>query len=362
MRKKESQSSHHSSSTHTQKKTPQRDLPPRWRSLCFRDRSNGRRVPLDDPRGEIFAAPFRWGCTLVAFRGGRLAKNGQSGEQALADWSDLLRPELRGRVAFSDSSRDLLTAALGCLGLPPSPDPTEVDPAALRGAVLALRRQALAFDGRDLARALAAGDALAAVGSSADLLPLALRSGAVSLAAPASGTALWADLWCVPAFAGGGAGGGGGSGGRDNGGESSSASSGPSPLLPAWFELALTPSRAEPGRGLRGGGGASPLLLPPTLEEEMMVEEEDMEAGRRRKRWWQVWGRKEEEEGSRSRSRRPSSSSPRPPVSAGRAERSKLALVVGGSLPSSEVLSRSDFCVPAADERLERAFREALRP
>ena len=84
------------------------------------------------------------------------------GEQALTDWSDLLRPDLRGRVAFSDSPRDLLTAALGCLGLPPSPPPgTEIDPGALRGAVLALRRQALTFDGRDHVRALAAGDALA---------------------------------------------------------------------------------------------------------------------------------------------------------------------------------------------------------
>ena len=41
------------------------------------------------------------------------------------------------------------TAALGLLGLPPSPQPgTEVDARALRGALQALRRQALTFDGR----------------------------------------------------------------------------------------------------------------------------------------------------------------------------------------------------------------------
>jgi len=343
------------------KNSHQLDLPLRWRSLCFRDASTGRRAALDDPNGAIFAAPFRWGCTLVAFRGGRLGSGGGgesgngNGEEALCDWSDLLSPSLRGRIAFSDSPRDLLTAALGCLGLPPSPGPgTEVDPRALRGAVLALRGQALAFDGRDHVRALAAGDALAAVGSSADLLPLALRSGAVSVMSPASGTALWADLWCVPAFAGN-SGRGGGGGARS--GASSPSSSGPSPLLPAWFELALTDSRAEPGRGLRGGGGASPLLLPPTLEEEMAVREEE----ERKKRWWQVWKRR-----SRSSSglgfSSPSSHSRPPPVSSNRAERSRAALLVGGSLPSREVLSRSDFCVPAADERLERAFREALRP
>lgn len=324
-------------------------------------------MPLDDPSGEIFAAPFRWGCTLVAFRGGRLSSrsgSGSGGDQALADWGDLLDPALRGKVAFSDSPRDLLTAALGCLGLPPSPEPgTEIDARALRGAVLALRRQALTLDGRDHARALAAGDALACVGSSADLVPLALRSGAVSLMAPASGTALWADLWCVPAFAGSP---GGGEGGRERGrgdeGEDSPppSSSGPSPLLPAWFELALTDSRAEPGRGLRGGGGASPLLLPPTLEE-ILEEKEEEGARRRRRRWWQVWRRRS--------SPAPSSSSAslsryrsRPPVSADRSERARAALLVGRALPSREVLSRSDFCVPLSDERIARAFREALRP
>ena len=35
---------------------------------------------------------------------------------------------------------------------------------------------------------------------------------------------------------------------------------GPSPLLPAWFEFALQPSRMQPSRGLQLG--ASPLQLP----------------------------------------------------------------------------------------------------
>ena len=342
------------------KKKTQRDLPPRWRSLCFRDASTGQRLSnLDDPRGRVFAAPLRWGCTLVAFRGGRISNSSSSRgasageENPFTDWSDLLSPALRGRVAFSDSPRDLLTAALGCLGLPPSPAPgTEIDAGALRGAVLALRRQALTFDGRDHARALAAGDALAAVGSSADLLPLSLRSSAVTAAVPASGTALWADLWCVPAFA--------GNSGRGDGASSETpapSSSGPSPLLPAWFELGLTESRAEPGRGLRAGGGASPLLLPPTLEEIMEAKEE--EEARRRKRWWQVW-RRSTSSSPRSHSHR--RRRPLPPVSADRKERAGLSLLVGGSLPSREVLARSDFGAPPADEAIARAFREALRP
>ncbi|DBA92866.1 TPA: hypothetical protein ACH3X1_003039 [Trebouxia sp. C0004] len=38
---------------------------------------------------------------------------------------------------------------------------------------------------------------------------------------------------------------------------------GPSPLLPAWFEFGLQPSRMQPSRGLQLG--ASPLQLPGPL-------------------------------------------------------------------------------------------------
>lgn len=99
------------------------------------------------------------------------------------------------------------------------------------------------FSNRENTRALAANDVWAIVGSSSDLIPLATRSADVSVTAPASGTALWADLWSVPAHATGG-----------------SQMQGPSPLLPAWFEFGLMPSRAQHGRGLQLG--ATPLQLP----------------------------------------------------------------------------------------------------
>ena len=99
------------------------------------------------------------------------------------------------------------------------------------------------FSNREHTRALSANDVWAVVGSSTDLIPLAARSADVSVTAPASGTALWADLWAVPAHASGG-----------------SQMQGPSPLLPAWFEFGLMPSRAQHGRGLQLG--ATPLQLP----------------------------------------------------------------------------------------------------
>ena len=57
---------------------------------------------------------------------------------------------------------------------------------------------------REQQQALAAGDTWAAVGASSDLVPLALRHNNIALVAPASGTALWSDLWAIPRAAKGG--------------------------------------------------------------------------------------------------------------------------------------------------------------
>lgn len=61
----------------------------------------------------------------------------------------------------------------------------------------------LVFSSSDHLRALSSGDATAVVGWSEDLMGN-LRASNVVVAAPASGTALWADLWCVPSHAAGG--------------------------------------------------------------------------------------------------------------------------------------------------------------
>ena len=58
--------------------------------------------------------------------------------------------------------------------------------------------QVRVFSSREHTRALSASDVWAVVGWSGDLLPLAERLNDVVLVAPASGTALWADLWAVP--------------------------------------------------------------------------------------------------------------------------------------------------------------------
>ena len=61
--------------------------------------------------------------------------------------------------------------------------------------------QVRVFSSREHTRALSASDVWAVVGWSGDVIPLAERINDVVLVAPASGTALWADMWAVPSQA-----------------------------------------------------------------------------------------------------------------------------------------------------------------
>lgn len=57
------------------------------------------------------------------------------------------------------------------------------------------------FSSKEHTKALDAKDVWAVVGWSGDLAPAAERSSDLVLVAPASGTALWADVWAVPSHA-----------------------------------------------------------------------------------------------------------------------------------------------------------------
>eukprot|EP00232_Nephroselmis_pyriformis_P021149 CAMPEP_0182853104 /NCGR_PEP_ID=MMETSP0034_2-20130328/522_1 /TAXON_ID=156128 /ORGANISM="Nephroselmis pyriformis, Strain CCMP717" /LENGTH=479 /DNA_ID=CAMNT_0024983855 /DNA_START=319 /DNA_END=1754 /DNA_ORIENTATION=- len=211
------------------------DLPPRWRRLMRRNAATGE----VDPQGEVYGCPYRWGSTLIAYR-----KDRPTGGP-VADWEDLWRPELTGRVSFLDSPREVVGAALKATGRPYNA--RDWGPAECQGAVEArwasLQKQVLLYSTAQQLKALGAGDVWAAVGWSGDIIPFAQRSPNVEVVAPASGTSLWADVWVVPATAAGG-----------------DRRVGPSPLVGQWLDFGLQPSRAFPSQGIRSG--ASPLLLP----------------------------------------------------------------------------------------------------
>ena len=214
---------------------------PRWRQLVCRTPSG-----VCDPSGDVYAIPYRFGCTAVLYRRDTAARWGGNPSAKISDWDDLLLPGLKGRIAFIDSPRELVGVALKTLGLPYRATADDlascgITPADLTERVRKLVGQIKVFSNVDHVRAMSAGEVDVVVGWSDDLVPLADRAATAELIVPLSGTALWADTWCVPSAA---------AGGAEDGT--------PSPLLPAWLELGLQPSRVR--KSLRGG--ASPLLLP----------------------------------------------------------------------------------------------------
>ena len=129
----------------------------------------------------------------------------------------------------------MLTASLRAEGLSAN-DPRGVgaSPEVLRRLCALRDDQLLTTDDTQYAQALANGDAWAVVGPSDDLLALARRSSLVAVAAPRSGTSLFADVWCVPATA-------------------AAKPGGVSPLVDQWFDYTTQPARANLRSGLRGG-------------------------------------------------------------------------------------------------------------
>jgi len=219
-------------------------LGPRWQHLLRRNRAGA-----PDAQGQPYGAPYRWGATVIAYRRDKLTR---WGGRPLQDWQDLLQPQLHQRVAFLDSSRELLAVALKSLGLSantqahdlPSASGVTLEMVAQR--VSELRSQVRLFSNRDHIRALTAGDVWAVVGWSNDLIAISERSTNVEVVAPQSGMPLFADVWAVPSGATGG-----------------NMQTGPSPLLPSWLEFCVAPARAISYPGLKAG--ASPCLLPTGL-------------------------------------------------------------------------------------------------
>ena len=125
----------------------------------------------------LFSSCFRWSAgALVAYRSDRLER---SKCRPIADWGDLLQPQLKGKIAFPSSSRVLLSIALMTLGLGPNTSYSQIESLvlfspsstssstssssdvlkgceAIKHRMRELREQAIMFSDRDHIRAFTA--------------------------------------------------------------------------------------------------------------------------------------------------------------------------------------------------------------
>ncbi|MGA1474237.1 MAG: extracellular solute-binding protein [Prochlorothrix sp.] len=163
-------------------------MPEFWKALGRRDAQG-----FPSPDGDLWAVPYRWGSTVIAYRQDQCRKWGWEPQ----DWDDLWRDEVRDRLVLPDLAREVIGLTLKSLGRSYNDlNPSQVPELAVKLAQL--QRQVKFYSSDTYLQPLLLGDATIAVGWSTDLLPLLAYDRKIRLVFPPSGPALWADLWVHP--------------------------------------------------------------------------------------------------------------------------------------------------------------------
>ena len=208
-------------------------LSPVWRTLVRRDARTGR----VSAGGEIYGAPYGFGCAVIAYRKDKLPK----GVKPPRDWEDLFDPRLKGLIGMPNAPRLVLSAALKAEGMSANASDIGGADGRVSARVRALRENVKVFDDLQYTQAIACGDCAVVIGPSEDVFSVARRSTLIGLAVPSSGTTLWSDCWVVPTAT------------------VANKGGGPSPVLEQWIDYTLQPARVNMRVGLKGG--ISPLMF-----------------------------------------------------------------------------------------------------
>lgn len=163
-------------------------LPVRWQEIVKRDNQGQL-----SKSGQVWGAPYRWGTTVIAYNREKVKEWGWTPK----DWSDLWRPELRGRIALLDQPREIIGLTLKKLGA--SYNTTDLSQLPnLEKELLKLHQQVKLYSSDHYLEPLIVGDIDVAVGWSTDIFPLRSIYREIGAVVPVSGTALWADIWVQP--------------------------------------------------------------------------------------------------------------------------------------------------------------------
>lgn len=164
-------------------------LPPQWQTLVKRNAQG-----LLDPQGQVWGAPYRWGSTVIIYRKDRLKSIGWIPQ----DWSDLWREEVRDRISVLNHPREVIGLTLKKLGA--SYNTTDLNSISdLEAQLQQLHQNVRLYDSETYLKPLITGDTWLAVGWSTDIPVKMQRQHNLGVVVPASGTALWTDVWVQPA-------------------------------------------------------------------------------------------------------------------------------------------------------------------
>jgi putative spermidine/putrescine transport system substrate-binding protein len=163
-------------------------LPSPWQELVRRDRAG-----QFDAKGDVWAAPYRWGYTVIAYNRDRFRSLGWTPQ----DWGDLWREELRDRISLPNHPREVIGLTLKQLGASYNTENLDRVPD-LTAQLSRLHQQVKLYSSDTYLQPLILGDTWLAVGWSNEIIPVMQRHRQIAALIPPSGTALWADLWTNP--------------------------------------------------------------------------------------------------------------------------------------------------------------------
>jgi putative spermidine/putrescine transport system substrate-binding protein len=168
-------------------------VPNAWKAIVTR---NNQGFPAQD--GRVWGAPYRWGSTVIVYRPDLFQQNNLEPPK---DWADLWRKELKGRISLLDQPRETIGLTLKKLGKSYNLKDLSQAPT-LESELKQLHQQAKFYSSEHYLQPLLLDDTWAAVGWSTDVLPTLRRNPNLAAVFPASGTALWTDVWVRPAKSG----------------------------------------------------------------------------------------------------------------------------------------------------------------
>lgn len=156
------------------------NLPSRWREL----------VTLNNNR---WAAPYRWGSTVIAYRKDKF----KNLDWTPKDWSDLWRPEVKRLISVMDQPREIIGLTLKKLGHSyNTEDLSQVSD--LKQELKQLNQQIKYYSSKYYLQPFILGDTWLTVGWSNEILPLTKTDDNIGIVIPSSGTALWTEMWVHP--------------------------------------------------------------------------------------------------------------------------------------------------------------------
>lgn len=166
-------------------------LPPIWQELVTRNDQG-----FIDNKGKVWAAPYRWGSTVIVYRRDKFQ---QLGLEEPKDWGDLFRSELKGRISLLNQPREVIGLVLKKMGKSYNTEKlNEVQD--LEKELKELSKQVKFYSNERYLEPLIIGDTWLAVGWSNDVFPELPSHPQLKAVIPQSGTAIWADLWVHPAL------------------------------------------------------------------------------------------------------------------------------------------------------------------